>query len=280
MVEEEILQLIANNNLTDPCDPTKRAAELLEKALNGYCYAKIGNEPLNLEDAKHFMGEILEGGEWITSQLGYCPKAQCMYQRIQEITDNLICQYIEEIDEDKNYIVYLNTGDIFNETGAYGSTSIAENSNEITITFDFEKICNSNSPIIVAETILHEFLHAEFYVEMLKLGWDGSELNKSYYWDMYLQNIISLTGKTAHEVIAEYYLDPICKALWKLNGKKGLKTDYRGYVLNGVFDPDENGNTNNPFLKKYNITYEDVIEAIATSKSVVPEIPELNFNCK
>lgn len=79
----------------------------------------------------------------------------------------------------------------------------AENSNEITITFDFEKICNSNSPIIVAETILHEFLHAEFYVEMLKLGWDGSELNKSYYWDMYLQNIISLTGKTAHEVIAE-----------------------------------------------------------------------------
>lgn len=65
----------------------------------------FGNEPLNLQDAKHFMGEILEGGEWITSQLGYCPKAQCMYQRIQEITDNLICQYIEEIDEDKNYIV-------------------------------------------------------------------------------------------------------------------------------------------------------------------------------
>lgn len=59
MAQAEVLQLIANNNLTDPCDPTKSAAELLEKALEGYCYAKIGEEPLNLKDAEHFMGEIV-----------------------------------------------------------------------------------------------------------------------------------------------------------------------------------------------------------------------------
>ena len=42
----------------------------------------------------------------------------------------------------------------------------------------------------------------------------------------------------------------------------------------------QRGNTTNPYLKKYNITYEDVKEAYATSKKVVPEIPSLNFNCK
>lgn len=41
MVKIEILQFIANKNLSDPCDPTKTAAELLKKALEGYCYANI-----------------------------------------------------------------------------------------------------------------------------------------------------------------------------------------------------------------------------------------------
>lgn len=61
MAQAEILNLIENNEIIDPCDPTKNSADLLSKALEGYCYAKNGDEPLNLMDAEHFMDAILEG---------------------------------------------------------------------------------------------------------------------------------------------------------------------------------------------------------------------------
>lgn len=94
-----------------------------------------------------------------------------------------------------------------------------------------------------------------------------------------MQNVVGSIRKTEHEVIAEFYLNPICEVLRTMNGNTGKVTDYYGYVIYGLLDDIESEDGINPFMKAYGITREDAVEAFATAKNVVPVISSFNFDC-
>lgn len=266
---DDIKEIINHNLLIDPCTKNLNSLSILENFVNNNCQNILPNSPLKTILAS-LPGVILGG----------CEKANCIFKKITEINDDFICNVIQGIKNQQSYGIYLAKGTVLNNlTGAkgYAKTDISKKFKEIIITFDDENICNSDAPLIVAETIIHEFLHTMFFIEMMQLGWDKSEESKESYWNIYLNNLVNETGKTSHEIMVEYYLDPICEALWKLNGQTGDIVDYRGYVLYGLFFNDDG--SINPFISNFGLTWDEVVLAFETSKNVVPCIDSFNFNC-
>jgi len=234
MAQAEILELIENNNITDPCDPGQTAAELLEKALIGYCTSTLNDAPLNLKDAEHFLGEILEGINTIKieNSMGMCPKIKCILEKLinnplNPNAYNSICA----LNNSNNYIFNFTMGNSNN------TTFNLNNPNNITITIDNE-LCNSYDPVNIAETLLHEGTHAIIFANFAK-GFDANIFN-SEHWNSVITNEY---GGNVHEFMTDYLLNPICEALWEFNGKRGIPGDYWGVVLNGLFQNlDNDGN--------------------------------------
>jgi len=261
-----VKDLISNNSILDPCDPSKSTEDIINESINSKCL------PTNLDG---LMNDIGDSGDYIVKNLKNCPKVDCMLKKIMNISGNDICDKIKKIDKDKKHSVFMTSGNVTDGQGnsAYAETNMTGGLN---IVFDTKLTCESNSGIDVAETILHEYLHAEFRIEMLKMGWDGKDASKNKYLDLYFQKLISQTGKSEHEVIAEYYLNPLAKALWELNGKKGKIIDYYGYVLNGLQD-EKSGKVTNPILLKWGLSLQDIKYHYETSINVVPS--NIKFDC-
>ena len=100
---------------------------------------------------------------------------------------------------------------------------------------DFEASCNSESPMGIAVAVMHEFMHANFFLELTKMGWDGKEGTFESFWNEYLYDTMAETGKSHHQIITEYYLYPIAEALQIMNGNTGNVEDYYGYILGSNF---------------------------------------------
>lgn len=228
------------------------------------------------------------GFDYVTTIMGDCPKVHCMYEKLRLLEDNDVCKIIRKL-EAEDYGIHL----IDDDLAPYPGTEITPFSNTslhtlgstkkvIKMKFDNDKACKSDNPLQVAESLLHEFLHAEFYVELLKLGWDGDDGTFDTYWNQYLNNLAITDNITTHEVIAKYYLLPIATALWELNGNVGTPQDYYGYTLYGVYY-EEDGVSVNPFMTDYGITSEQAVTAFNTSENVVGGdnmILEFDINCE
>jgi len=244
MSQAEILQLIADNNLLDPCDPNKTASALLQTALEGYCYAKSGDAPLNLQDAQHFMGEIMEGGDYIIEDQSFinCKNVHCILQKLiknplNSNSYNSICA----LDNSKNYMFNFTMGN------ANKTTFDPNNPNIITITID-NKLCNSKDPVNIAETLLHEGTHGIIFGNFAN-NFDANIFN-SQNWNNVINNNY---GGNVHEFMTDYLLNIVCGALWEFNGKRGTPNDYWGVVLNGLYQNlDNNGN----FLSYNSVIYD------------------------
>ena len=124
------------------------------------------------------------GFDYVTSKLSSCLKVDCIYEKLRELEDNKVCKIIRKLEEN-DYSIFLESEDLENYPGTdvspIAETRLTSFGIELTITilFDNERACESDNPLIIAEALLHEFLHAEFYVELQELGWDGDEDNFS-----------------------------------------------------------------------------------------------------
>jgi hypothetical protein len=251
MAQAEVLQLIKNNNLTDPCDPTKSAAELLEKALNGYCYAKIGDEPLNLQDAEHFMGEIMEGGDHIItdSKLAEkCPTLSCIWNQMKDgvLGTEFVCKQLSNFDGPNS------PGTLLKVSG-YDFVELSK-TNHMDPTASAATITLPNGSIIIAinttncggdklnifETLQHELVHAQIFSRLFKYyGYNGSVESLNYheaFHQLVLKEYGGQAGPEQHNLMLEYFLKDMVNSLIEITGK-GTYEDYEGLVLNG-FPPE------------------------------------------
>ena len=68
--------------------------------------------------------------------------------------------------------------------------------------------------------------------------------------------------------------------LWTLNGEIRTPEDCFGYILAGLYyDKKDNKKVINPFMTKYDLSYEEIVKAYKTSENVVPIVDTFNFNC-
>jgi hypothetical protein len=121
--------------------------------------------------------ESLGGVDYITNLLGNCPKVNCILDKLLSINNNQICNIMQSIDNDNNFGIVVES---ISKIGYYKGTNskfeaqtIVTKGGNIKIQFDFEASCNSESPMGIAVAVMHEFMHANFFLELTKMGWDG-----------------------------------------------------------------------------------------------------------
>jgi hypothetical protein len=273
-IEDEIYKL--QSTLKDPC-----TGDHLSIDYNKIKEALCNKNLLNLDNFNKELDLELNKVDYITNGLGNCPKADCMLNKLINVTGSNICDVAQIFDSstDSNFGVKLETGNLQPVNGIipYGLTIYS--GNEAKIILDINRVCNEPSPLIVAETIMHEMMHALFYESMEKLGWSGSEATRTQFFDQLINNWMSASpGKTHHEIMTEYYLEPMANTLWNLNNQLGQPTDYYGLLLYGLNSTD--GGLNNVIINQFNLTSQDILSAYATSLNTVVTPSTLNFtNC-
>jgi len=234
--------------------------------------------PESFEDA-YF--EALEGVDYITNTLGNCPRANCMLNKLLKVKGANICDVAKILDSspNNNFGVKIGIGNLAPVNGIipYGETTYQFG--EAVVTLDINRVCNEPNPLIIAETIMHELMHAFFYENMEALGWNGKGSTQTQYFDLLINNWMSASpGTTQHEIMTEYYLEPMANTLWNLNNQLGQPSDYYGLILYGL-NSTVNG-FNNVIASKFNLTSQDILNAYATSINVVVKPSTMNFtNC-
>ena len=110
-------------------------------------------------------------------------------------------------------------------------------------------------------------------------NFDPIHATRSQFFDQLVNNWMSASpGKTQHEIMTEYYLDPMANTLWNLNNQLGQPSDYYGLLLYGLNSTD--GGLNNVIANQFNLTSQDILNAYATSLNTVVTPSTLNFtNC-
>ncbi len=248
MAQAEVLELIANNNFIDPCDPTKSAAELLEKALNGYCYAKSGDEPLNLKDAEHFIREIVEVGEGVKINIGSslnsdCPDMVCLINNLKN--GNLSSSYLCDILANFNPTDGIpRPGNFINIRGFDFSKdpNLKETANAITrttLTGSIEilintKNCGEKDDFYNFETLQHELVHAKIFSDLFtQYGYAGIQGSMNYY-QAFEQLVIKEYGSNAtveqHKLMLDKYLKNMVESLIEVTGVGSYPLNYEDYV--------------------------------------------------
>lgn len=264
MAQAEVLELIANNNLTDPCDPTKSAADLLEKALNGYCYAKIGDEPLNLKDAEHFLGELFEGSDYIrtdNSLAAECPLVNCIWNQMKNgvLGTGYVCEKLESFassteNNGAGSFLYV-FADNRNLSGALAAVSTAPNG-IIYLQINPDYCDNSADKLNIFETLQHELVHAEIYSKLFKKYGYLGDANSLNYAEAFHQLVLKEYGDQAgpdqHHLMLEQFLDEMINSLIEIAGE-GTFEDFEGLVLNGF--PED-------VLNYCGITKEEVLQKV------------------
>ena len=99
------------------------------------------------------------------------------------------------------------------------------------------------------------------------------------FFDELVHNWMSASpGSTEHEIMTEYYLEPMANTLWNLNNNLGQPSDYYGLILYGL-NSTANG-INKVIANRFDLTPQDIVSAYATSLNVVVKPSTLNFtNC-
>lgn len=267
--KDKIFENLKNevNNIQLTCNNDNPFSELLED---------LCDDGFSFETLEEGTSDILNSEDYITNILGRCEKADCILDKILGSSMvNPVCEIMKNFDNNPDWNVTITSGDVGspdNHPAGWGSTSLSPNTNSIMITLDQEKVCNSDSPFNVAETIMHEFVHAQISATLLHNGWDGQEETWSSAWDDFLELQSIEEGLTEHEYITISYMNPIAEALYFLNGELGSPDDYLGYVAHGLLH-------DNPILSGY-ITEDQALGMYEGSLINAPIQPDVfNFDC-
>lgn len=112
---------------------------------------------------------------------------------------------------------------------------------------------------------------------MEQMGWNGSDEDQQEFFDKLVEKWMSEEpGKTHHEIMTLYYLEPIANTLWSLNNNLGSPQDYYGLILYGL---DSGVGLNRIIRDIWDLSNEEVREAYQTSLNTVINPTKLTYDC-
>lgn len=165
-------------------------------------------------------------------------KINCTYERLLEqtsIADILVDFFGEDalFDVTFNVVQDLNCGGSTDASGC--TTPIGYNAYKIDIDEDY--INDPNTPtIFLAQTIIHEAIHANLFAAVKKLnnGITPTDTSFEALWDEYLEH-----EDPQHEYMADHYTDIMEKAIREVHPQLNDNSFLNGYDDNTLWDWDE-----------------------------------------
>ena len=240
---EELFNIIYDmqqSTLMDPCDPSKTTNDIIGEAINAMT-----------EDCSLAAFEAaLDGVEKIIPDQSFldCAKVKCVYDQLQANESSIWCNTIGGFDNLEKSSLRLqvgvgNTNLGFNyfttlNPGARGVTTVNP-SGEIVIAFN-PKLCDAVSPLEIANTILHEGIHADIW-RYLQDNWQGDwpQLTQYSYdqtWSLLFDLVCEEAGiSEQHQEMMNSWIEELAKGLRDFNDPNGSWEDYRYRALGGIY---------------------------------------------
>lgn len=159
-----------------------------------------------------------------------CKALNCIYEKLYNSGSKMFCNNIYRFNYSDEIDLTIKVGTTLNN--AEGSVQMGKNGEGVVMTFaNFN--CNWDDHIQLAETLLHESVHAKFRFDNASNG-----TNEVQYKANFLKYVNEKFGipYSEHQLMIEKYMEKLSIELWELNGKKYDPSYYMAYVWDGLSD--------------------------------------------
>lgn len=243
MAREDIMNMIENNSLSDPCNPEMSTEQILEQLANEACNKGINLK--NLKNINQLYSDIANQGDRIITHnsLNNCPQMACIWKNM--INGNLGTNYTCDIMAGFEPLVGSTPGWVLKVAGLDFSTRPDYDPNSfartypssdglITIVINTLNCIDKSDPLNLFETLQHELVHAKIFSELFKkYGFNGVDHSLNYY-QAFEQLVIAEYGNNAtsdqHTLMLEKYLNEMVRSLIEVTGVGTFDANYQDYV--------------------------------------------------
>lgn len=239
-----LLDFYQNTDLTNPCtgDAIDKDAIFLDLCESD----NLSMSGLNI---------ALDGVDKIIPDQSFknCSHLKCVYDAIAKQNNSLWCNTIANFDnfESTDLILQLDGGknnipsNYFTTNPKSKGVTGLNGNGQVVIAFN-PLLCDSDQPLLIANTILHEGIHAEIW-RYMKENWTLGEwpdnVNNSTSIETF-KKLFELCCTSSvltnqHNLMLEQWIDHLAKGLWEFNGEQGSKEDYKYLAIQGIWDKDD-----------------------------------------
>ena len=222
-------------------------------------------------DIQNAVNKALDGVEKIIPDVTFnsCDHLKCIYNAIAKQNNTLWCNTTANFDNIGNSDVILQVGGGKNNVDANYFTTInpkskgvttINNDGQIVIAFN-PSLCNSDQPLLIALTILHEGIHAEIW-RYMKENWTFGDwpdnVNNTTSEEAFKKLFEIACDKTnsknqQHREMLYNWIDDLAKGLYEFNGKQGKWQDYKYLAYQGLWNENDKCATGVLSLDEYNM---------------------------
>jgi len=216
------------------------------------------------------LDEALEGVDKIIPDKTFdnCGHLYCVHKAIVKQNNSLWCNTTANFDNFNNSDLILQVGggknnvasDYFTTTNPKSKgVTILNNNGQVIIAFN-PSLCDSDQPLLIANTILHEGIHAEIW-RYMKENWPygnwPDNVNKTTSEETFKKLFELCCNSTIlndqHNLMLEQWIDQLSKGLWEFNGKQGNWEDYKYLAIQGIWNKNDPCSKNIISLEDYKI---------------------------
>lgn len=246
----EFLEFLESSHFIDPCSGDDIDTE---NYLRKMCSEGMEMNEENLLKEMDGVEKIIPDQSFMN-----CPKLKCVYNAIAKQNNSLWCNTIANFYNFDNADLILQIGggkntipsDYFTADPRKKGVTGINDKGQVVIAFN-PKWCDSDQPLLIATTILHEGIHAEIWRYMKEnwtLGDWPDDVNQSSSEETF-KKLFELCCTSSnldnqHNLMLEQWIDQLAKGVWEFNGKQGSPEDYKYLVIQGIWNEKDDCSTN------------------------------------
>ena len=221
---------LESNNLFDPCSGKKISIDVKNLALD-ICFGceknGVGLTPESLEDAYY---DALDGVDALIKDPTFsnCKALNCIYEKLYNSGSKMFCNNIYRFNYSDEIDLTIRVGTTYGN--AEGTVTMSNNGEGVVMTFaNFN--CNWDDHIQLAETLLHESVHAKFRFDHAINGTSESEFKTNFL--KYVNEKYGIPY-TEHQLMIKNYMEKLAEELRILNDNKYDTSYYMAWVWDSL----------------------------------------------
>jgi hypothetical protein len=212
-----------SNNYSFPCDPDMSINELLNEAMENMT-------DCNLDEFKKSFGKMLEGVDHIIIDPSFsnCEKLKCIYDKLLNSGSKMFCNNIYKFNYTSAIDLKISVGTPASNAEAH--VTMGKNGDGVEMVFN-KWNCDETDHLRLAETMLHESVHAKFRYDHARNGTTEAEYRKNFL--KYVNEKYGIPYDD-HTLMIKKYMNKLATELWELNGEKYDPSYYMAWVAEGL----------------------------------------------
>jgi len=176
------------------------------------------------------LDEALEGVDAIIVDPTFknCKALNCIYNKLYDSGSKMFCNNIYKFNYSTAIDLKISVGTP--ESNADAHVKMVKNGDGVELVFN-KFNCEETDHLQLAETMLHESVHAKFRYDHAKNGTTEAEYQQNFL--KYVNEKYGISYKEHHVMVKEY-MNKLATELWELNGKKYDPSYYMAWVADGL----------------------------------------------